>query len=223
MDFFNFWIYYFFPPKYENETCQVWCNQPKHTTNSWFYWLSNHYCDVTMGAMASQITSVTSIYSTVIQAQIKENIKLRVSGLCAGNSPHKWPVTRKMFPFDDVIMYCNLGIALKKKCEDILLIYTNKYRYLDMILMISNLSTTRWSHEAHVYGNFKWMFFVTVPQRNNIPLCTLAKSSHCIVLLSSNRQTIIWTEKSRALLNIFSCSQNCNHYQIHKYPVNCHC
>ena len=36
--------------------------------------------------------------------------ELRVSGLCAGkspepvNSPHKWPVTRKMFPFDDVIM-----------------------------------------------------------------------------------------------------------------------
>ena len=22
------------------------------------------------------------------------------------NSPHKWPVTRKMFPFDDVIMIC---------------------------------------------------------------------------------------------------------------------
>ena len=36
--------------------------------------------------------------------------KLRVTGLCAGNSPvtgefpHKRPVTRKMFPFDDVIM-----------------------------------------------------------------------------------------------------------------------
>ena len=35
--------------------------------------------------------------------------KLRVTGLCAGNSPvnspHKGPVTRRMFPFDDVIMY----------------------------------------------------------------------------------------------------------------------
>ena len=36
--------------------------------------------------------------------------KLRVTGLCVGNSPgpvnspHKGPVTRKMFPFDDVIM-----------------------------------------------------------------------------------------------------------------------
>ena len=36
--------------------------------------------------------------------------KLCVTGLCVGtspgpvNSPHKWPVTWKMFPFDDVIM-----------------------------------------------------------------------------------------------------------------------
>ena len=40
----------------------------------------------------------------------KKTSKLRATGLWAGNSPgpvnfpHKWPVTRKMFPFDDVIM-----------------------------------------------------------------------------------------------------------------------
>ena len=40
----------------------------------------------------------------------KKTSKPRVTGLCAGNSPgpvnspHKEPVTRKMFPFDDVIM-----------------------------------------------------------------------------------------------------------------------
>ena len=40
----------------------------------------------------------------------KKTSKPRVTGLCAGNSPgpvnspHKRPVTRKMFPFDDVIM-----------------------------------------------------------------------------------------------------------------------
>ena len=44
----------------------------------------------------------------------KKTSKLRVTGLCAGNSPgpvnspHKGPVTRKMLPFDDVIMI--LGI-----------------------------------------------------------------------------------------------------------------
>ena len=40
----------------------------------------------------------------------KKTSKLRVTGLCVGNSPgpvnspHRGPVTRKMFPFDDVIM-----------------------------------------------------------------------------------------------------------------------
>ena len=34
----------------------------------------------------------------------KKASKLRVTGLCVGNSPHKWPVTRKIIPFDDVIM-----------------------------------------------------------------------------------------------------------------------
>ena len=36
--------------------------------------------------------------------QVKETSKPRVTGLRAGNFPHKGPVTRKMFPFDDVIM-----------------------------------------------------------------------------------------------------------------------
>ena len=41
----------------------------------------------------------------------KKTSKLRVTGLCVGNSPgpvnspHKWPVTRKVFPFDEVIMH----------------------------------------------------------------------------------------------------------------------
>ena len=40
----------------------------------------------------------------------KKNSRLYVTGLCTGNSPvtcefpYKWPVTRKIFPFDDVIM-----------------------------------------------------------------------------------------------------------------------
>ena len=63
---------------------------------------NHHYNDVIMGAMASQITSLT---------QIKENIKAPSHWpLCLGihrgpvNSPHKWPVMLKMFPFGDVIM-----------------------------------------------------------------------------------------------------------------------
>ena len=43
----------------------------------------------------------------------KKTSKLHVTGLCPGpvKSPHKWPVTRKMFPFDGVIMYSYHGIV----------------------------------------------------------------------------------------------------------------
>ena len=69
-----------------------------------------HYGDVIMGAIASQMTSLTIVYSTTYFRRSKKASKLRVTGLCVGNSPvpvnssHKWPVTRKTFPFDDVIM-----------------------------------------------------------------------------------------------------------------------
>ena len=70
-----------------------------------------HYGDVIMGVMASQITSLTIVYSNVYsgadQSIHQSSASLAfVWGIHRGpvNSPHKWPVTRKMFPFDDVIM-----------------------------------------------------------------------------------------------------------------------
>ena len=70
-----------------------------------------HYDDVIMGAIASQITSFTSVYSTVYSGadqrkyQISASLAfVRVIHRGPVNSPHKGPVTRKMFPFDDVIM-----------------------------------------------------------------------------------------------------------------------
>ena len=63
--------------------------------------------------IASQITSLTIVYSTVYsdadQRIHQSSASLAfVRGIHRGpvNSPHKWPVTRKMFPFDDVIMLC---------------------------------------------------------------------------------------------------------------------
>ena len=74
-----------------------------------------HYGDIIMGAIASQITSLTIVYSTVYSDADKKNpSKLRVTGLCAGNPPHKWPVTRKKFLFDDVIMSMCSDTALWK-------------------------------------------------------------------------------------------------------------
>ena len=70
-----------------------------------------HYNDVIMSTIASQMTSLTIVYSTVYsdadQRKHQSSASLAfVRGIHRGpvNSPHKWPVTRKMFPFDDVIM-----------------------------------------------------------------------------------------------------------------------
>ena len=71
---------------------------------------NTHYGDVIM--IASQITSLTIVYSTVYSADADQRKHQSsaslafVRGIHRGpvNSPHKWPVTRKMFPFDDVIM-----------------------------------------------------------------------------------------------------------------------
>ena len=72
-----------------------------------------HYDDVIMGAIASQITSLRIVYSTVYsgadQSKHQSSASLAfVWGIHRGpvNSPHKWPVTRNIFPFDDVIMLC---------------------------------------------------------------------------------------------------------------------
>ena len=40
-----------------------------------------------MSAMASQITGVSIGYIPFVQVQIKKTLKLRVTGLCVGNSP----------------------------------------------------------------------------------------------------------------------------------------
>ena len=73
--------------------------------------VSSHYNDVIVGTMASQIPSLTIVYSAVYsgadQRKHQSSASLAfVRGIHRSpvNSPHKWPVTRKMFPFDDVIM-----------------------------------------------------------------------------------------------------------------------
>ena len=78
-------------------------------TKQYGHW--GHYNDAIMGAVASQITRLTIVCSTVYsdadQRKHQSSASLAfVRGIHRGpvNSLHKWPVTRKMFPFDDVIM-----------------------------------------------------------------------------------------------------------------------
>ena len=72
----------------------------------------HHYMDVMMSAMAYYITNRTIVYSLFIHEQIKENIKPPRASMTFVIGTHRWPadfldkrpLTRKMFPFGDVIM-----------------------------------------------------------------------------------------------------------------------
>ena len=79
----------------------------------------HHYSDVIMGA-TFQITSLTDVYSAVYSGA--DQRKHQTSASLAfvrrihrwlANSPHNGTVTRKMFPFDDVIM----GAYIKAICS----------------------------------------------------------------------------------------------------------
>ena len=76
-----------------------------------FGFFGSHYNDVIMSVMAYQITSLTIVHSTVYsgadQRKHQSSASLAfVRGIHRWpvNSPHKGPVTRKMLPFDIVIM-----------------------------------------------------------------------------------------------------------------------
>ena len=71
-----------------------------------------HYSDVIMSASVSQITGVLIVCTTVCSdaSQIKHQSSAAIAFVRGihrwpANFPHKGPATRKMFPFDDVIMF----------------------------------------------------------------------------------------------------------------------
>ena len=115
-----------------------------------------HYDDVIMGSIASQITSLTIVYSTVYsgadQSKHQSSASLAfVWGIHRGpvNSPHKWSVTRKMFPFDDVIM---IAMALctshvyawqhRVRIVQLFLSFLMGNAYLDILFVFLDTDTT---------------------------------------------------------------------------------
>ena len=150
-----------------------------------------HYDDVTMGAIASQITSLTIVYSTVYsvadQSKHQSSASLAfVWGIHRGpvNSPHKWPVTRKMLPFDDVIMVIEnhstwheivrIGwdMFVPGRCCSLLtheIKYVHRtiiFFYLCILRMYCKMDVLEWN-----FMNFDWNFMAFVPcgPFNNIP------------------------------------------------------
>ena len=82
-----------------------------HIWNYYLFTFQEYYNDVVMSAMAYQITSLMIVYLTVYsgtdQRKYQSSASLAfVRGIHRWPvySPHKGPVTRNLFPFDDVIM-----------------------------------------------------------------------------------------------------------------------
>ena len=98
--------------------CVTWPKQSECSPTLSFHCAMNisvrrfiHYNDVIMSTMASQITSLTIVYSIVYSDADERKHQSSASLAFAWgihrrpvNSPHKGPVTRKVFLFDDVIM-----------------------------------------------------------------------------------------------------------------------
>ena len=111
---------------------------------------SKQYDDVIMIAMGSQITSLTSVYSNVYsgtdESKHQSSMSLAfVRGIHRWpvNSPHKWPVTRKIFPFDDVIMYFPLhtgdhepAVRVCMECQQV-----HNYHSHSVIYLKSNINS----------------------------------------------------------------------------------
>ena len=113
--------------------------------------IHTHYCDVMMGPTTSQITSLAIVYSIVYsgidQRKHQSSASLAfVRGIHRRpmNAPHKWPVTRKMFPFDDFIMQTTTLLKQKKLLATPLL--------SPLVITPSGLNVTWWRHQIESFS-----------------------------------------------------------------------
>ena len=93
-----------------------------------------HYGDVVMGTVASQITNLTIVYSTVYSGADQRKHQSSASLAFVRwihrwpvNSPHKWPVTRKKFPFDDVIVLWQCSRCLNSLHNECVKFYASQW------------------------------------------------------------------------------------------------
>ena len=83
-----------------------------------------HCNNFIISAIAFRMTSLMIVYSTVFSGPDQRKHQSSASLAFVReihrwpvNSPHKGPVTRKMFPFDDVIMYVDLFTHVSDGCS----------------------------------------------------------------------------------------------------------
>ena len=106
-----------------------------------------------MSTTASQITSLTIVYSNIYSGADQRNHQSSSSLAFFGEnspvtplpvfSPHKGPVTRKMFPFDDVIMHfmdVKRVPIFCEKCYDFVAVLQDRTGWNWLVLSCVNIS-----------------------------------------------------------------------------------
>ena len=110
--------------------------------------LLGHCSDVKMGHMAFQITGISTVCSTVCSGTRRRKHQSPVSLAFVKrtqrppvDSPHKGPVTRKMFPFVDVII-------ILVSCGYVIRLTGSQYIYLSILLNSLWPSDSIWRHKS---------------------------------------------------------------------------
>ena len=125
----------------------------------------NHYNDVIMGVIASQITSLTivcsKVYSGADQRKHDSSGSLAfVQGIHRGpvNSPHKWPVTRRMFPFHVDVMTTVYGVNRGLR-SSMLLIDARLVPKMPHVCLLKCIYRKEWSWRSadRRYSNYIWV------------------------------------------------------------------
>ena len=156
-----------------------------------------------MGAMASQITSLTIVNSTVSSgADQRTHLSSSLLAFVWGihwwlvNSPHKWPVIQKMFPFEYVIMFpCSVFNDDKVMCMTTILCYTD----LTLICSVDNfyLHSIWTTTVAHHYSS------------NCSPSANIIANRDEGPIMSSNNDEDVWQFSQHFKQNYwFSCSNS---------------
>ena len=98
-------------------TWKVWMKSTLYFAETWYYEITSP-CNTTLLWLHNGRDGVLNhqphdcLLNRLFRHRSKKTSKIRVTGVCFRgihwwpvNSPHKWQVTRKIFPFDDVIMF----------------------------------------------------------------------------------------------------------------------
>ena len=142
-------------------------------------WLT-HYNDVIISAMASQITSLKIAYSTVYSGTDQRKHQSSTSLAFMRGIHRSGPVTRKMFPFDGVIMLTKdvrIDVWIPVDVEGMGMVRCNQYQGVRLlgqvycslhgiwqgdgvhqgpqheVVMVTVVDTTPWNVVASWHGN----------------------------------------------------------------------